>query len=85
MASDPDWRLDFCKRLKGERFERKTYQPSPGTDHDHCAACWKKFAEWQGPEIAHEGYATVSGANHAWLCPDCFADLREIMSWTPAE
>jgi hypothetical protein len=51
-----DWRLENVKRFKGARFWRKPYtMPSPSWDHDHCIGCWAKFAEFDGPDIQHEG------------------------------
>jgi hypothetical protein len=81
-----DWRVDNCKLLRSERLRRKKYRaPSEEWDHDHCMACWAKFAESEGPEILNEGYATVAdsqwGLDYHWVCLQCFADLHELMEW----
>lgn len=86
----PDWRLDNVKPLEGVRFRRKRYvRRSETWDHDHCAACWATFAEFDGPDILHDGYATCEdykhGADYDWICGSCFADLREIMGWVEVE
>jgi hypothetical protein len=45
-----------------------------------------KFAEFEGPDIQHEGYATCEeyrhGADYAWVCLQCFDDLHGEMGWT---
>jgi hypothetical protein len=86
---DPDkqWRIDNAARLKGQRlaFHRYT-QPSETWDHDHCAACWVKFAEFEGPDILHHGFATGAdyqhGALYEWVCETCFKDLKHDMQWS---
>jgi hypothetical protein len=80
------WRLDFAKRLEGVALQYQKYRRrSASSDHDHCAACWAKFAEFDGPDIQHEGYATCEdykhGARYDWVCRDCFEDLKEFMGW----
>src|SRR5215470_3887556 len=80
------WRLDFAKRLRGITLRYQIYKRwSASWDHDHCAACWTTFAEFNGPNIQHEGYATCDdyehGANYDWVCRDCFEDLKEYMGW----
>ncbi len=84
-----DWRIDNCKGLRGLRLQRKRYrQPSKNWDHDHCAACWTKFAEFDGPDILHEGYATgddyIHGAEYDWVCVRCFNELKDEMGWVEA-
>jgi hypothetical protein len=63
--------------------------PSKEWDHDHCSACWATFADIEGPEILHEGYATTAdyklGADYDWICPTCFAELRDVMNWTEVD
>jgi hypothetical protein len=81
-----DWRSDNCKRLRGLTFRRKNYGKwSERWDHDHCAACFAKFAEFKGSEIQHEGYATCDdykhGADYDWICVSCFSDLKDEMGW----
>jgi hypothetical protein len=80
------WRLDFAKGLEGVALQYQKYRRrSASWDHDHCAACWAKFAEFDGPDIQHEGYATCEdykhGARYDWVCRDCFEDLKEFMGW----
>jgi len=87
MQPEQDWRMDKCKRLRAVALRRKKYSaPSKQWDHDHCAACWAKFADLDDPEILHEGYATTAdyklGADYDWICPTCFAELRDVMNWT---
>lgn len=86
MEPKKDWRAETAEFIRGERFRRKKYNPSSKDwDHDHCAACWAKFADSEGQEIQHEGYATVAeskwGADYHWICLQCFYDLREAMGW----
>ena len=58
---------------------------SESWDHDHCAACWAKFAEFEGLDIQHAGYATCDdypkGACYEWVCQACFEDLKNDMQW----
>ena len=48
-------------------------------------ACWATFAEFDGPDIQHEGFATrddyAHGADYDWTCLSCFADLKDEMKW----
>jgi len=61
--------------------------PRPNWDHDHCVACWAKFAEFEDSKepIKHEGYTTCSdyrhGAEYDWVCLQCFADFMVAMEW----
>ena len=80
------WRLDFARGLEGVTLRYQKYERwSASWDHDHCAACWAKFAEFDGADIQHYGYATCDdykhGAGYDWVCRDCFDDLREYMGW----
>ena len=80
------WRLDFTRHLQGVKLRYQKYKRwSASWDHDHCAACWATFAEFDGPDIQHEGYATCEdykhGARYDWVCRDCFEDLKEFMGW----
>ena len=91
MTVDPDkqWRIDNASALRGIRLRFQPYTRWSDTwDHDHCAACWAKFAEVDGPDIQHQGYATCEehpkGARYWWICSTCFADLKEDMGWTVA-
>lgn len=82
-----DDRLDNVKRLKGQKFRWKTYKmPRPDRDHNHCAACWAKFAEFGGSDILHEGYAITEaydkGADYEWVCQSCFEALKDRLQWS---
>ena len=91
---EQDWRakhLETQPYLRGVRFQRKQYRPPrPDWDHDHCVACWAKFAEIpEGDEpVQHDGYTTCAdyqhGAEYDWVCPQCFADFKELMHWKEA-
>ena len=88
MAMEPkgDWRIENCEFIRGEKLRRRRYEaPSKEWDHDHCMACWAKFADFEGSGIFHEGYATIAeskwGADYHWICPKCFSDLRESLEW----
>ncbi len=87
MVNEEDWRLQRADRfIPGTAFRRKPYRaPSPKWDHDHCAACWAKFAEYEGPEYLHEGFAVTAdypkGEDYEWVCPECFEELKDQMSW----
>ena len=84
------WRIDNANHLKGVRLQFRRYTRwSESRDHDHCAACWDKFAEFDGPDIQQEGYATCDdyklGACYEWVCKTCFHDLKGEMQWTAAD
>src|SRR5579883_235427 len=60
-----DWRLDNVRGMEGIRFRRKRYAKwSKSRDHDHCAACFVKLAEFDGPGVEHQGYATCEDYRH---------------------
>jgi hypothetical protein len=85
--SSKQWRIDNANHLKDARLQFRRYTRwSESWDHDHCAACWAKFAEFTGPEIQHEGYATCDdykfGAGYEWVCAECFNDLKGDLGWT---
>jgi len=80
------WRIDNARALRGVRLKFQRYvRPSAIWDHDHCAACWAKFAEIGSSQILHEGYATLDdykfGARYDWVCATCFNDLKEDLGW----
>jgi hypothetical protein len=84
------WRIDNALHLKGLRLQFRPYTRwSERWDHDHCAACFVTFAESDGPDILHEGYATCDdyprGACYDWVCQTCFNDLSEDMGWSSTE
>jgi hypothetical protein len=81
-----DWRVDNVTGMEALRFRRKHYtRRSEAWDHEHCTACYAKFAEVDEPDIQHEGYATCEdwkhGPDYDWICLSCFADLRDAMGW----
>ena len=89
VTDDPNKqrRVDNARHLTGLRLEFHPYTRwSESWDHDHCAACWTKFAEFEGADIQREGYATCDdypkGACYEWVCSDCFNDLKDEMKWT---
>ncbi len=91
MSADSadQWQLDNASHLKGVRFQFRRYTRwSESWDHDHCAACWSKFGEPEGPDIQQEGYTTCDdyrhGACYEWVCKDCFHNLQGEMQWTVA-
>ena len=86
MESERDWRVDNCEQIRGVKLRRKKYSaPSKDWDHDHCTACFAKFADFDGRQILHEGYATTAesewGEDYHLVCPTCFAELRDVMNW----
>ena len=86
-----DWRADVLATLpylRAQSFVRKNYtQYSPEWDHDHCAVCTIRFAEFdvEGEEVLHEGYAITAdydkGADYEWICPECFDASKNRMDW----
>jgi hypothetical protein len=91
---EEDWRLKHLGTqpyLRGVRFQRMRYRAyRPGWDHDHCVACWAKFAEADLPNepIQREGHTTCSdyqhGAEYDWVCLECFELFKDAMGWTTA-
>src|SRR4051794_2141341 len=60
-----DWRPDSCGHLRGLRLMRWQWvQPNASWDHDHCAVCWSKFADWDGPDVQREGFTTCDDYKH---------------------
>lgn len=87
--ADDDWRLHNARHLAGQTLHRQPYKQWSDTwDHDHCAACFAKFAEFDGPGVQHVGFATgdgyEKGADYEWVCQSCFADLKDRVGWTAA-
>jgi hypothetical protein len=59
LDQEKQWRIDNARGLKGLRLRFLRYARwSESWDHDHCAACWAKFSELEGPGVQHEGYTT---------------------------
>lgn len=89
MTTSPEkqWRIDNVSHLKRLRLQfRRCTRWSESWDHDHGAACWAKFAEFDGPNIQHEGYATCDDyprdACYQRICQACFDDLKDDMGWS---
>ncbi|MBE5811505.1 MAG: hypothetical protein E7318_11320 [Clostridiales bacterium] len=61
----------------GTTLRRCRWMANARNDHDHCAFCWDKFAEYNG--CLQEGYCTEAGNN--WICEACFNDFRERFGW----
>jgi hypothetical protein len=88
--SDKEWRLNNARHLAGLKLQHRNYARwSENWDHDHCAACFAKFAEFDGPDVQHAGYATRDdykhGAGYEWVCSRCFSDLKPVLNWTADE
>ena len=79
MTMQGDWRLtNQDAYLQGATLVHQQWQPAnPRNDHDHCAFCWDKFAEYDG--CLHEGYATED--RYYWICGECFHDFKERFQW----
>lgn len=76
----------MAAHLKGVKMQWKKYrQYSDRWDHDHCVVCGAKFAEFDGEDILHEGYATTGeyprGADYEWVCKTCFDELQTALNW----
>jgi hypothetical protein len=87
---EDQWRIDNARHLKGLRLRFSRYTRwSASWDHDHGAACWAKFAEFDGPDIQHEGFTIDHdykfGPRYDWVCQKCFTDLKAVMEWTVAD
>jgi hypothetical protein len=83
-----DWRYLNAEILRGLSFIRKPYQLyREGWDHDHCTGCYAKFMVEPGPDILTEGWAVDAshpqGADYAWVCPECYDLLKDVLDWTP--
>jgi hypothetical protein len=84
--SEKQWRIDNARHLRGLQLKFQPYvRWSDNWDHDHCSACWATFAQFDGPDVQHAGYATCDdypkGARYDWVCSTCFAELQEDMQW----
>jgi hypothetical protein len=80
-SNTSDWRIDNARRTRGASLKRTQYRAkSASWEHEHCQACWAKFMENGPADTLKEGYVTTEGDR--WICPECFDDLREAMTWT---
>ena len=74
-----DWRIlpwhgDI---FTGLTLLHRRWTADAANDHDHCAFCWEKFAEYDGCQ--REGYCTED--RMYWICRVCFNDFREHFGW----
>ncbi|HTR83083.1 MAG TPA: hypothetical protein VMI56_01295 [Reyranella sp.] len=81
--------IDYLRRLAGLTLHWQRYtRYSESWDHDHCASCGATFAEFDGQDILHEGYATgpdyFKGARYEWVCSPCFDELASRLNWKAA-
>lgn len=86
-STEKQWRIANASHLKGLRLQFRRYSRwRDGWDHDHCAACWAKFAEFEASDIQRQGYATSDdypkGAGYEWVCQTCFDDLKGDLKWS---
>lgn len=81
-VTDDDWRLRGQERYLANAtlFWRPWRQSRLGWDHDHCAFCWVKFAEFDLPGILHEGYTTDD--EYYWVCGHCAKDFGNRFKFT---
>ena len=90
-----DWRLAQLEEqfpyLRGLRFRKIKYRAASAEwDHDHCAGCRAKFAEFDSATevIYPEGYASCAdhprGAEYEWVCTECFTLFHDAMNWINA-
>ena len=87
VENPKEWRIENAKHLRGVQLQFRPYTCwRENWDHDHCSACWAKFAEFEGQNIQHDGYATCDdykhGACYEWVCRECFDELKADMGWT---
>ena len=78
---------DHIRSLQGLTWWQSVWtRPRAEWDHDHCSACWAKFSDGDGLDTLHEGYTTGDdykhGARYEWVCDECFAKLKEKLSWS---
>lgn len=66
------------EKLQGEVLVYQPWKPAdPPNDHDPCAFCWAKFADY--PDCLHAGYSTLG--RYDWICESCFNDLKVHFQW----
>lgn len=65
------------ERLSHATLIYHQWYKTDANDHDHCAFCWDKFAEFDG--CLHIGYSTEN--RFYWICETCFADFKEMFQW----
>jgi hypothetical protein len=79
---EDDWRLhgQDTYLMAVTLFWKEYHSPRPDWDHDHCEFCWAVFAETEGAQILHEGYATQD--NYWWICATCAREFKGRFRWT---
>jgi hypothetical protein len=89
LQSSTDWRQNYHLELsRGLTFRFAVYEEHVFGDHAHCLACSAKFAQWDWPDVQHEGcvtrYHVPDGSGRwqwNWVCAQCFQDLRAQLDW----
>ena len=87
-----DWlrrALPPLELLRGYSFRFSAFTEEVYCEHDHCCACWKKFADRDADDVQRQGFVTRysipdgSGSTQwNWICENCFLQLRESMQWS---
>ena len=85
MSEQPknnDWRLHGQENYLAnvQLFWRAWRQRQADWDHDHCAFCWAKFAEYDAPDVQHNAYATDDDFH--WVCGQCARDFASQFGFT---
>ncbi len=79
MNVQDDWRLlNQEEYLFGVTLTHEIWRAKGRNDHDHCAFCWAKFADFDG--CLHEGWCTED--RYHWICDICYQDFRERFKWS---
>lgn len=81
------YELDYLRdaEWRWEQYRR----PTSSWDHEHCLICFRRIAEtdYGDPEALQWAYThrysqePDGSGGYEWLCPDCFAQFREVMRW----
>lgn len=75
--------LGLEEQLKNIPIYHIPFRPlSEQWDHGHCIFCWAKF--YLHEECLQEGYCTQpqNSRDAVWICPECYADFKEMFGWT---
>jgi hypothetical protein len=75
--------LETLKDYQGASFSFTKYvAPCEDWKYDHCAGCWAKFAEYDGPGILHEAYVTsMNRGALIFVCTRCFNQCRDALEF----
>lgn len=65
------------EKLFGAELILHSWHRTDKNDHDHCAFCWDKFAEYDG--CLQVGHSTRDG--FYWICSACFQEFKERFRW----